>query len=143
MLRQIITLGICVFKVLFKYSKIKLLLTIWVRNQEVFIPVSPRIEKPKLTLCPNKPGAQPRWDPKADPHLTGPTTPSRDKAPWILQMVSRIRRSPNPILNHRYTTFSARQGRGCSQAVSEVIGLNFSPSNTTELGEGEPSPVLL
>lgn len=39
MLKQIVMLGICVFKVLFKYSQIQLC-TIGVRNQEEFIPVS-------------------------------------------------------------------------------------------------------
>lgn len=97
----------------------------------------------RLMPCPNEPSLQPTWDPKADPHLTVPTMLSEKQAPCILQMVSCIRRSPNPILNHRNTTFGAWQGRRCSHAVPEVIGLNFSPSNTMEFGEGEPPPVLL
>lgn len=80
---------------------------------------------------------------QTDPHLAVPTTPSEEQAPCILQIVSLIQRSPNLILKHRNTTFGAWQGGGSSHAVSQVIGLNFSLSNTMELGKHEPSPVLL
>lgn len=47
MLKQIEMLGICIFKVLFKYCTLKLC-TVWVRNQEVFIRVPLGTQKPSV-----------------------------------------------------------------------------------------------